>query len=70
RTAPLTTGKAGGDRIVTESTTYFGQYKDHDGKTLVRPTGCRDEQAAKQMLAGWEREAEQIRAGTLDAKAL
>ena len=38
----------------------------HAGRVVERPTGCRDEQAARQMLAGWEREAERIRAGTFD----
>jgi integrase len=34
---------------------------------VERSTGCRDETAARQKLAGWEREAEQVRAGVLDA---
>lgn len=69
RTAPLTTG-SGGDQIVTESATYFAKFRDSDGKPVVRPTGCRDKQAAEQLLKKWEREAEQVKAGTLDRKAL
>jgi integrase len=37
---------------------------------VERPTGCRDRQAAEQLLKEWEREVEQIKAGTLDARAL
>ncbi len=66
RTAPLTTGEDGTDRISTKATTYTAKYRDHTGKVVERPTGCRDEQAARQMLAGWEREVERIRAGTFD----
>ena len=32
---------------------------------MTRATGCRDEQAARQVLARWEREAEQVKAGTM-----
>src|SRR5687767_14952194 len=70
RTAPVTKGIGGDDRILTESGTYFAKYRDADGKVVTRPTGCRDKQAAEQLLKKWEREAEQIKAGTLDRKAL
>ncbi|OWK44031.1 tyrosine-type recombinase/integrase [Fimbriiglobus ruber] len=70
RTAPLTTGVEGGDRIVTESSTYYAKYRDASGEVLVKPTGCRDRQAAEQLLKKWEREVEQIKSGTLDRKAL
>src|SRR5215211_4644126 len=70
RTAPVTTGEDGSNRLLTEARTFTAKYRDHAGKVVTRPTGCRDEQAARQMLAKWEREVEQIRAGTLDAKEL
>src|SRR4051794_31179702 len=70
RTAPVTKGEGGTDRIVTESATYFAKYRDGAGKVVTRPTGCRDKQAAEQMLKKWEREAEQVKSGTLDRKAL
>jgi integrase len=70
RTAPLTTGENGDDRIPTEARTYTAKFRDHTGKVVTRPTGCRDEQAARQLLTKWEREVEQIKAGTLDRKAL
>src|SRR4051794_24954339 len=69
-TAPLTTGANGADRIATEAKTYTAKYRDHTGAVVCRPTGCRDEQAARQVLGRWLREVEQIKAGTLDAKAL
>src|SRR5262249_6696627 len=70
KTAPLTTGDGGADRLLIESRTYYAKYRDHTGAVVTRPTGCRDEQAARQILARWEREVEQIKAGTLDAKDL
>jgi len=70
RTAPVTAGEGGGDRIVTESGTYVAKYRDAGGVVVTRSTGCRDRQAAEQLLKKWEREAEQIKSGTLDRKAL
>src|SRR3954451_1481141 len=70
RTAPLTAGEGGADRIVTESTTYFAKYRTAAGEVVTRPTGCRDRQAAEQLLKKWEREEEQVRAGTLDPRQL
>ena len=65
RTAPLvvpTNGKwAGQDRILTESKTFFAKYRDGDGLKQIVPTGCRDEQAARQVLADLERRAELVR---------
>ncbi len=70
RSARLTIGSGGVDRILTEARTFTARYRDHTGNIVTRPTGCRDEQTARQLLAKWEREAEQIKAGTLDAKTL
>lgn len=67
RTAPLSED---GTRIVTKSSTYYGRFRDASGVVVTRPTGCRDEQAARQLLATWMREVEQILAGTLDPKKL
>ena len=67
RTTPLS---AHGTRIVTDSATYYAKFRGHDGVVVTRPTGCRDRQAAEQHLAKWEREVEQIKAGTLDPAAL
>src|SRR5262245_29046151 len=70
RTAPLTIGGGGTDRIVTESATYYAKYRDAGGVLRVVPTGCKDRQAAEQLLKKWEREVEQVKSGTLNAKAL
>jgi integrase len=66
-TAPLTVGRQGTDRIVLQSRTYYGRFRDHSGLVIERPTGCRDETAARQVVAEWERQAERIRAGVLTA---
>jgi hypothetical protein len=65
RTAPLTTGAGGANRIVTESPFYVAKYRDGSGVVQTVSTGCRDETAARQMLADLERRAERITAGMM-----
>src|SRR3954452_12202735 len=65
KTAPLTIGRDGTERIRDESSTYFARYRDGDGIVIEAPTGCRDETAARQVLADLERRAERVRAGLL-----
>jgi hypothetical protein len=65
RTAPVTTGRDGSERLRDESSTYFARYRDGDGVVVEAPTGCRDESAARQVLADLERRAERVRAGLL-----
>jgi integrase len=67
RTAPLTEGKDGSDRIVIESSRYVAKYRDGAGVVQVVPTGCRDEQAARRILGDLERRAELVRAGVISA---
>ncbi len=54
-----------GHNVLVESTIWRGRYRDADGVEQRRSTGCRDEQAARQVLAGWLAEAEKIRSGAL-----
>ena len=63
RTAPVTTGQDGTDRIRDESRTYFARYRDGNGLVVETPTGCRDEDAARQVLADLERKAERVGPG-------
>lgn len=67
RTAPLTVGKDGSDRIVIESSKWFAQYRDGAGVLQLVPTGCRDETAARRVLAELERKAELVRSGVITA---
>jgi hypothetical protein len=46
RTAPLTTGRDGSERIVTEAATFTAKYRDGAGVVREVATGCRDETAA------------------------
>jgi hypothetical protein len=61
--ARLTVGRDGSDRITIESSCYYAKYRD--GGRIVRtvPTGCKDETAARGVLADLERKAELIKAG-------
>src|SRR5262245_6459564 len=64
-TAPVTVGKDGTERLSIESATYYAKYRD--GARLVRvvPTGCKDETAARGVLADLERRAELVKAGVI-----
>ncbi|WP_164103222.1 hypothetical protein [Candidatus Laterigemmans baculatus] len=46
RTAPVTVGKDGTERITTEAATYTAKYRDGDDIVREVATGCRDKQAA------------------------
>jgi integrase len=63
RKAPVTVGKDGTARIILESPFYVAKYRDGAGVVHVEPTGCRDETAARQVLADLERRAELVRSG-------
>jgi integrase len=65
RTAPVTIGQNGTDRIRDESATYVARYRDGNGLVVEVSTGCRDKTAAQSVLADLERQAEKVRAGLL-----
>lgn len=65
RTAILTTGRDGTDRIRVEAETYTAKYRDGSNLIVEVATGCRDKSAAQAVLADLERQAERIRAGLL-----
>lgn len=50
RTAPLTVGEDGPDRIVVKAGTYTAKYRDGSGVVMEHATGCRDETAARRVL--------------------
>ena len=65
RTARVTVGRDGAERLRIESGTYIAKHRDGNGLIVETPTGCRDRDAAKQVLADLERKAERVRAGLL-----
>ncbi len=65
RMAPLTTGQDGSDRVVIESPYYVAKYRDGAGVVQVEATGCKDETAARRVLAGLERRAELVKSGVM-----
>lgn len=71
QTAPLTiatSGKhAGETRILVKSKTYTAKYRDGAGLVVTRSTGCRDETAARQVLANLVRRAELVKAEVMTA---
>lgn len=67
RTAPLTTGRDGSERILVKARTYTAKYRDGTGIVREVPTGCRDETAARSVLADLERRAELVKGKVLTA---
>ena len=65
RTAPLTTGRDGSERIVIESGTYLAKFRDGEGIVQEVSTGCRDITAAKAKLAALERRAELVKGNVM-----
>ena len=65
RTAPLTVGKNGAERIILEAGTYTAKYRDGSGIVRKVATGCRDKTAAESVLAKLERRAEKVKGGIL-----
>ena len=65
RTAKLTTGRDGSERIVTESPTFLAKYRDGSGIVCEVSTGCRDEGAARSVLGELERRAELVKSRVL-----
>ena len=67
RTAPVTTGKDGTERIVITARTYTAKFRDGSGIVKEVATGCRDEQAARSVLSKLERRAELVKGEVLTA---
>ncbi|HLA85604.1 MAG TPA: hypothetical protein VJL29_12495 [Thermoguttaceae bacterium] len=67
RTAPVTTGKNGSDRIVITARTYTAKYRDGSGVVREVATGCRDESASRSVLAKLERRAELVKGEVITA---
>jgi len=61
----VTTGRQGQIKIIRESPTWFARYRDADGVERIESTGCRDEQAARQVLADRVKRVEHHKAGIL-----
>jgi len=61
RTAPVTTGKAGADRIVITARTFTAKYRNGSNHVVEVRTGCRDETAAKAVLHELELRADKVR---------
>ena len=67
KTARVTTGKNGLQRIIDESGTFIAKYRDGSGLVCEVSTGCREEDAARTVLAKLERRAELVKAKVITA---
>ena len=68
RTASVTVGNNGDQRVVIRSATYTAKYRDAAGSVKEVSTKCRDKQAAAAVLAELEREADRERAGIVTSE--
>ena len=67
RTATLTTGRDGSERIVVHASKFTAKFRDGSGRVVEKSTGCKDETAARQVLADLERRAELVKAKVITA---
>jgi integrase len=65
RIAKVTTGRDGSSRILEEAATFTAKFRDGRGIVREVSTGCRDEGAARSVLAALERRAELVKAGVI-----
>jgi integrase len=65
RTTPTTIGRDGRERIVVTARTFTAKYRDGQGIVREVATGCRDEGAARNVLADLIKRAERVRAKVL-----
>ena len=65
RTVRVTTGADGSPRLLVESADLHREVPRPRRPGRQGSTGCRDEANARRKLAGWEGEAERVRAGVL-----
>ncbi len=69
RTAAVTVpsdGKyVGQERLIVETPTYYADYRDGSGHLRRVATGCKDETAARAVLAGLEKRAELVKSGVM-----
>ena len=67
RMAAVTESADGSPRILVRAATYTAKFRDGRGRVVEHATGCRDESAARSVLAELERRAELVRAGVVSA---
>jgi len=65
RTAEIAVGRDGVVRIATRTATYYARYRDANGQMRDLATGCRDETAARAVLADLVRRSELVKAGVI-----
>ena len=67
RTAKLTAGKDGLDRIVLEAKTFTAKYRNGSNHVVETATGCRDETAARSVLGDLEQRGVLVKIGVITA---
>jgi len=65
RSAEVVDSKDGRVRVRGETREYMARYRNGNGHVVEVPTGCKDEVAARAILAKLERRAELVRSGLL-----
>jgi len=65
--AEVTVGRNGQKKMLRRSPTYTAKYRNASGHVVEVSTGCKDETAARMVLAKLEQRAEHVKAGLLTA---
>jgi len=65
RIEKVTTGQDGSERIIVEAVTYTAKYRNGAGQVVEKATGCRDEAAARAVLAESVKRSEHVRSGII-----
>ena len=65
RTAKVTTGKDGSERIIVEATTYIAKFRNGAGHVVEASTGCKTRDGALSVLKGLTDRSEKVRSGIL-----
>src|SRR5262245_20869514 len=68
RTAPITTGRDGSNRIVLTAATYTAKYRDGRGLLREAATGCRSKDGALAVLKDLLTRAELVKANVISAE--
>ena len=67
RTARVTTGRSGAERIIVQAGTFTAKYRDGEGVVREASMGCRDANGARSVLAELTRRAELVKAKVMTA---
>ena len=70
KTAPVITADDGSKKVKLKRNTYTARYRDENGNTVEKSTGCQSKAAALQKLSEFRKYVEKIKSGVVTAEEL